>query len=64
MGRKEEAFGKMKGFGNEMQGKMGGQRKSTGCLDFAGFQSLTLRNAGQVVMEKMVLIQVVVQFCS
>lgn len=64
MGRKEEAFGKMKGFGNEMQGKMGGQRKSTGCLEFAGFQSLTLRNAAQVEIEKVVLIWIIVRFCS
>lgn len=31
---------------------MSDQRKSTSCLDFAGFQDLTLCEAGQVGMEK------------
>lgn len=34
-----------------MSGKMGDQRKSTSCLDFARFQDLTLE-AGQAGMEK------------
>lgn len=51
MGRKEEALGEWKEEKWKVR-KMSDQRKSTSCLDFAGFQDLTLCEAGQVGMEK------------